>query len=288
MYLTKIEETELIAVALTTTTLVIGLYFGTKAASAEVQEWIGTPRWVVDAKALFISPLLSVLICGAALLVCLLSTWLLWTASGRSKADVSDMERSLWSAACFTSAFTLTLIVMTKRIIKAVTYYGLTRRRAAVHVTVASCLVCLSYIGLASQGNGTGSYRDARRLAGEMDKCTTLEDVYKHFNCAIGYPNGRQNKEPVFTPVTNVTNQSSKLRVEILEFTNGDWFACASVNSHGNLAGGLLVSRDSRHRTRIYFGHVCGTARIWAQDLDEVYSNAATSAWHRREVFLDR
>ncbi len=44
-------------------------------------------------------------------------------------------------------------------------------------------------------------------------------------------------------------------------FPTGEWIFGHGINSHGlSMAGqGTLVIKDSRGRTRVFFGHVCGT-----------------------------
>ena len=44
-------------------------------------------------------------------------------------------------------------------------------------------------------------------------------------------------------------------------FSNGEWIFGHGIDSHGlSMAGqGTLVIKDSRGRTRVFFGHVCGT-----------------------------
>ena len=43
-------------------------------------------------------------------------------------------------------------------------------------------------------------------------------------------------------------------------FPNGEWIFGYGHDSHGlTAAGGTLVIKDSRGRTRVFFGHVCGT-----------------------------
>ena len=43
-------------------------------------------------------------------------------------------------------------------------------------------------------------------------------------------------------------------------FPNGEWIFGYGIDSHGFKVGhGTLVIKDSRGRTRVFFGHVCGT-----------------------------
>ena len=43
-------------------------------------------------------------------------------------------------------------------------------------------------------------------------------------------------------------------------FENGEWIFGYGIDSHGfAFGGGTLVIKDSRGRTRVFFGHVCGT-----------------------------
>lgn len=42
-------------------------------------------------------------------------------------------------------------------------------------------------------------------------------------------------------------------------FLKGEWVVGVCADSHGSPWGGTLVTRDSRARTRVFFGHVCGS-----------------------------
>lgn len=52
--------------------------------------------------------------------------------------------------------------------------------------------------------------------------------------------------------------------VVVLGFTNGEWVFGRSQSSHGmwHRGGGTVVVRDSRGRTRAFFGHVCGWGQL--------------------------
>jgi hypothetical protein len=59
--------------------------------------------------------------------------------------------------------------------------------------------------------------------------------------------------------------------VDDLIFPDGTWIFWVSSNSHGNPWGGTVVTKDNYGSTRVFFGHVCGSARIQGESLDSVY-----------------
>ncbi len=53
-------------------------------------------------------------------------------------------------------------------------------------------------------------------------------------------------------------------KIVVVRFRNGEWVYGLSQNSHGiwYRGGGTLVVKDSKGRTRAFFGHVCGGGHI--------------------------
>jgi hypothetical protein len=66
------------------------------------------------------------------------------------------------------------------------------------------------------------------------------------------------------------------------KFENGEWVIGLCRDSHGNLrpGGGTMVLKDSRGKTRLFFGHVCGQNYLdmmvtKRKSLDDFYNNMA-------------
>lgn len=67
--------------------------------------------------------------------------------------------------------------------------------------------------------------------------------------------------------------QSMSPEVRVRTFSNGDWLAIVSANSHGNPWGGTVVTKDNHGVVRSFYGHVCGQADTGygSKTLDDVY-----------------
>lgn len=114
-----------------------------------------------------------------------------------------------------------------------------------------------------------GSTWYARKWKQRFDACSTLTDITNRFE---------------YLDVTGQNIGASSSRLTLLTFSNKDWLVMRCANSHGKPWGGTLVTRDNTGKTRVFFGHVCGSATLRGNSLNEAYSNLTSYA---KEIFLN-
>jgi hypothetical protein len=143
--------------------------------------------------------------------------------------------------------------------------------RAVLTLIVGFIGVNIARFTILPMGNGSMLY--ARTWKHRLDHCVTLTDVTNRFEC-------------LDVTDRNIGWSTTGNRLILHTFTNGHWMVLRCANSHGNPWGGTVVTRDSTGKTRVFFGHVCGSDKPRGHSLDEAYSNLVTSM-DREEVFLD-
>jgi hypothetical protein len=116
-----------------------------------------------------------------------------------------------------------------------------------------------------------GSMWYARKWKQRFDACSTLADITNRFE---------------YLDVTGQNIGTTSSMLTLLTFSNDNWLVMRCSNSHGTPWGGTVVTRDSTAKTRVFFGHVCGSMTLRGNSLEEAYSNLV---WHAtfKEVFLN-
>ena len=138
-------------------------------------------------------------------------------------------------------------------------------------------VLIIAYIGLSIALSflpmGKGSTRYARKWKQRLDRCATLAAVTNTFECL---------------DVTGTPGRGWGGELTLLTFTNGSWIVLNSADSHSNPWGGTIVTRDSTDKTRVFFGHVCGSETLQGNSLEDAYSNLlSVGVFDRKEVFLE-
>ncbi len=124
---------------------------------------------------------------------------------------------------------------------------------------------------------GKGSRIYAREWVQRLAVCQTLSDVTNRFECLdVTGKDGR------------IGWDHSANKLTLLTFTNAGWMVLRTLNSHGHIRGGTLITRDSTGATRVFFGHVCGSETLEGNTLAEAYSNLlSTGVFNRKEVAFE-
>ncbi len=124
---------------------------------------------------------------------------------------------------------------------------------------------------------GKGSRAYASQWVERLAVCRTLADVTNRFECLdVTGKDGRIGWD-------NAGN-----RLTLLTFPNGGWMVLRTLNSHGHIQGGTLITHDSTGTNRVFFGHVCGSETLKGNTMTEAYSNLLSiGTFNRKEVFLN-
>jgi len=82
-----------------------------------------------------------------------------------------------------------------------------------------------------------------------------------------------------FCKISSISEARQKRGISVREFEDGDWVFGRCRGSHGNIFGGVIVTRDSTGRVRAFLGHVCAPDELTiillprnTSTLEDVYS----------------